>query len=107
MKIHKVLLATAVILFSMNPKACFAELRTAGGQIAQPRIENGVALFVINPFGGSCGNRAYVDLSNAIGRAVYGTVLTAYTLGKVVTVRVDELAPRAFGECQLYDIVIN
>lgn len=107
MKLKKIILTAAFSALSISPSLCFAELRTAGGQIVQPRVENGVALFIINPFGGTCGSRAYIDLSTPLGRTVYSTALLAYTLGKVVTVRVDDLAPRAFGECQLYDIVIN
>ncbi|WP_141101021.1 hypothetical protein [Roseateles aquatilis] len=92
---------------ALSPATGSAALRTAAGPVVQPRVEGSVGLFLIGSFGGTCGSRAWMDVTTPQGKAQYSTALLAFAMGKTVVVRVEDEELRMFGECRLYDIVIN
>jgi len=74
------------------------------------RVEGNAAfLYLETPFDSTvsnCGGRVWINLNDEVGRVKYSTALMAFASSKAVNIRANSAAPKMFGACELYDIVV-
>ena len=99
---------TATVTFSLLMFNANATLQgTSATTITNLRVESSYGFIGFAQSMSNCGDRVWVDMNTALGRATYATAMLAFSTGKPVIIRADDAGTRVFGACNLYDIYVS
>lgn len=108
MKLKSLTAAVPLALISMLAVSnAQAALLTNFGQVVSLRVEGTYAFVGMAQAVSPCGNRYWIDMESAGGKAAYATAMMAFTTDANVYVRADDTpGTRVFEECALHDIFV-
>ncbi|WP_116811500.1 hypothetical protein [Steroidobacter cummioxidans] len=102
---HRAALASLCVLALSDAQAA---LLANAGQVTGLRVEGPYAFITMaQSLGPNCGNRYWLDVNSANGKAAYATAMMAFSMDLTVHLRVDDAGARVFGECGLWDIFVS